>query len=122
MVVLPSGGLSVGTPPRVSRVKLGSTLSAIVLVALTSLAGYLAGTRQLGLPRPALGSAVQVTLEAIGMGAIFLVVNLGLETLAIALARAGRGGFVSAYTVDDVMLAATSLLQGVLFRWWWSCR
>jgi hypothetical protein len=99
-----------------------STLGAIVLVVLTSLAGYLVGTRQLGLSRPGLGSMVQATLEAIGLGAIFMVANLGLDMLVIALVRVGGGRFVSAYAVDDLGLAAASLLQGVLFRWWWSRR
>jgi hypothetical protein len=99
-----------------------STLSALVLVALTSLAAYLVGTRRLGLPRPGLGIAVQATLEAIGMGVIFLALNLGLGILAIALVRAGRGHFVSAYTIDDLALAMISLFQGIIFRWWWTCR
>ena len=98
------------------------TLSALVLVALTSLAAYLFGTRRLGLSRPGLGNAVQATLETIGMGVVFLVLNLGLGVLGIALVRVAGGHFMSAYTIDDLALAVASLFQGVLFRWWWGRR
>jgi hypothetical protein len=97
-------------------------LAFIVLVGLTSLAGYLLGTRRLGLSPPGLAGAARATLEAIGMAAGFLLANLGLAALGVALGRTVTGGFVSAYAVDDRTLAAASLLQGFLFRWWWGRR
>src|SRR5262249_53172641 len=74
--VLPGGGLPLRARRHVSRDSPVSALSAVVLVALTSLATYLLGTRRLGLPRPGLGNAVQATLETIGMGVVFLMLNL----------------------------------------------
>ena len=97
-------------------------MSVVVLIGLTSLGAYLAGTRAFGLPRPALAAAVRATLEAVGMAAVFLVANLGLAVLAIGAVRAGTGHFISVYTVDDLGVAGASLLQGFLFRWWWSRR
>jgi hypothetical protein len=53
---------------------------------------------------------------------VFLVVNLGGLMLAIPLARVATSGFVPVYVVDDVTLSTVSLVQGLLFRWWWSRR
>lgn len=97
-------------------------VALIVLVGLSSLAGYLLGTRRFGLSPPGLAAAAQATLEAIGMAAVFLVANLGLAALGVALGRTVTGGFVSVYAVDDLALVAASLLQGFLFRWWWGRR
>lgn len=90
----------------------------VILVGLTSLAAYLLGARRLGLSRPGLGAATRATLEAVGLGVLFLAANLTLATLAVALARAVTGGFVSVYAIDDLALVAVSLLQGLLFRGW----
>ena len=90
----------------------------VVLVGLTSGAAYLLGARRLGLSRAGLGTAARATLEAIGLGVLFLAANLGLAAVGVALARALTGAFVSVYTIDDLAIAAVSLLQGILFRWW----
>jgi hypothetical protein len=90
-----------------------------VLVGLTSLAAYRLGARRLGLARAGLGGAVRATLEAVGLGVLFLAANLTLAALAIAAARALTGRFVPVYAIDDLAFVAVSLLQGVLFRWWW---
>lgn len=98
------------------------TVSVFVLVGLTSLAAYLVGTRRLGLSRPGLRHAVQATLETVGLAAVFLVANLALAALALAVARGAAGRFVSVYALDDLTLVVTSLFQGFLFRWWWGRR
>ena len=98
------------------------TVSVLVLVGLTSLAAYLVGTRHLALSRPGLGHAVQATLEAIGLATVFLVANLGLAALALALIRGAGGHFIAVYAVDDLALVLASLFQGFLFRWWWGRR
>jgi len=103
-------------------VTLVSQMSVVVLVALTSLVACLVGTRRCGPARRALGGAVFATLEAVGLGTLFLAANLGLTVLALALVRGGAGHFVSAYAVDDLAIMSASLLQGVVFRWWWGRR
>ena len=90
----------------------------VILVGLTSLAAYLLGARRFGLSRPGLRAATRATLEAVGLGVLFLVANLALAALAVALARAVTGGFVPVYAIDDLALVAVSLLQGFFFRWW----
>jgi hypothetical protein len=99
-----------------------SQVSVVVLVALTSLGACLVGARRLDPARRALGGAVRATLEAVGLGALFLVANLGLTVLGLALIRGVAGHFVSAYAVDDLALVSASLLQGMVFRWWWGGR
>jgi len=99
-----------------------SELNVIVLVGLTSFAAFLVGRRGLGLPGSALGDAVRAMLEAVGMGAIFLLANLVLAALILGLVRGAAGYFISVYAVDDLALGAASLLQGVVFRWWWGRR
>jgi hypothetical protein len=89
-----------------------------VLVGLTSLAAYLLGARRNSVSRPGLGAAVRATLETVGLGVLFLVANLTLAAVAVALARAATGRFVSVYAIDDLALGAVSLVQAVLFRWW----
>jgi hypothetical protein len=92
--------------------------AVVVLAALTSLGAHLLGVRRLGLPPSGVGPAARATLEAVGLAALFLAANLVLAGLAVALGRS-VAGFVSLYAIDDLALAAVSLLQGFLFRWWW---
>ena len=94
----------------------------LALVLLTSVAGYLVGTRRCGLARPELGNAIRALLETIGLAAIFMAVNLGLVVVVVVMIRAGSSRFVSAYVIDDIALAGASLVQGFLFRWWWGRR
>jgi hypothetical protein len=95
----------------------------LTLVLLTSVAAYLVGTRRCGLARPELGNAVRALLETIGLGAVFMAVNLGLAVVVIVMIRAGSTTrFVSVYVIDDIALAGVSLLQGFLFRCWWGRR
>ncbi|HEY7139886.1 MAG TPA: hypothetical protein VIE44_07305 [Methylomirabilota bacterium] len=90
----------------------------ILTLGLTCLAGYLWGTRRLGLSHAALRAAAAATLEAVGLGVLFLAGNLALSMLPVLAARAWTGWFVSIYGVDYVTITAVSLLQGLLFRWW----
>ena len=90
----------------------------LALVLLTSVAAYLVGTRRCGLARPELASADRALLETIGIGAVFLLANLGLAVVVVFTMRAGSRHFVSVYTIDDIALVVASLLQGFLFRWW----
>jgi hypothetical protein len=91
----------------------------IVLVGLTSLAAWLLGARRRRLSRAGLGAAARATLETVGLGVLFLAANLALAALAVVLARALTGRFVSIYVIDDLALVAVSFLQAVCFRWWW---
>jgi hypothetical protein len=93
-------------------------LGLALLVALTSFAAWRLGARHLGLSRPGLAAAGRATLETVGLGVLFLVANLTLAAVAVALARAATGRFVSVYAIDDLALGAVSLVQAVLFRWW----
>ena len=97
-------------------------VTVLLVIGLSSLAGYFLGARRFGLSRPELAAAVRATVEAIGMAIVFFVANLGLSALAIVLARTVTGRFVSAYSVDELALAVVSLLQGFFFRWWWGTR
>ena len=93
-------------------------LILVVVLGLTSVAGYLVGTRRLGLSRAGLQGAAAATLETIGLGVVFFAANLALAVVPILAARAWGGWFVSVYAVDDIMIGAVSLLQGLVFRWW----
>jgi hypothetical protein len=90
----------------------------IVALGLTCLAGYLLGTRRLGLSRAGLGAAVSAALETIGLGVLFFAVNVALVVLSLLAARAWSGRFVSVYGLDHVTIASVSLLQGLVVRWW----
>jgi hypothetical protein len=89
------------------------------LVACTSLAAYWLGARALGLPRRRLGAATRRMLECVGLTLVFFAANLALALLAIVAARRLTRGFVSLYLVNDLVLVALSLLQALVFAWWW---
>jgi hypothetical protein len=93
-------------------------LGLIVALGLTCLAGYLLGAHRLGLSRTGLGAAVAAALETIGLGVLFFAGNVALVVLPLLAARAWSGSFVSVYVLDHVTIAAASLLQGLVFRWW----
>jgi hypothetical protein len=58
------------------------------------------------------------TLEAIGLGVLFFAANSALTLLPILGGRVLTGTFVSVYQFDQVTIAAVSLLQGIVVRWW----
>jgi hypothetical protein len=93
-------------------------LSLVAAVVLTSLAAYLLGTRRAGLSPSGLRAAAAAILETIGLATLLFVANVGLAGLAVLGFRALTGLFVSVYDVDDVTVAAVSLLQALAVRWW----
>lgn len=92
------------------------------LVAVTSVGVWLVGTRWLGLPRAGLLTAGARMLEAIGLLLVFLALNLGLGGLIILVGRGVTGRFVSLYLVNDATLGVFSLIQALIFYWWWQGR
>jgi hypothetical protein len=87
-------------------------------LALTSLAAYAIGRRRHALSLRSLRDAVAAALETIGLGVLFLGVNAALIVVPILLLRAWSGRFLSVYEVDAGTLAAVSLGQALVYRWW----
>jgi hypothetical protein len=85
---------------------------------LTCLGSYLYGRRRHGLAPESLRDAVAATLETIGLGVLFLVTNLALVLLPLLILRAWSGRFVSVYSIDGAAIAAVSLVQALVYRWW----
>jgi hypothetical protein len=94
------------------------TLVVPALVLVTSGGVWLVGT-WLGLPRAGLLTAAARMLEAIGLLMLFLALNLGLGGLAILAWRGLSGRFVSLYILNDATLGVLSLVQALIFHWWW---
>ncbi len=89
------------------------------LVACTSIVAFLVGARGLGLPRRGLRVAAGRMLECVGLTLVFFAANLVLAMLAILAARRLTRGFVSLYLANDLVLLGLSLLQALVFAWWW---
>lgn len=90
----------------------------LLLAAFTSVAAYLGGVRGLGLSRRALRAAVLGALQLVGMGIVFLVVNLTVGLGAVLAIRSFTTGFLSAYLLNDPSLLLLSALQGITFECW----
>ena len=90
------------------------------MVFLTSAVAFTLGARWFRLSRSSLGTAGLKTLETVGAGTIFFGVNLVAGMMIIAAADALTGWFVSHYILGDVSLLGLSLLQGMVFAWWYS--
>lgn len=97
-------------------------LTLVVVVAVTSAAGYAAGRRWLHLEPSRLRAAGAACLECIGLGVLCLLANLALGAAVILAVRAATGRFVSLYVLKDALFAVLSLLQGLVLRWWWERR
>ena len=95
------------------------TLVVPALVAVTSVAVWLMGTRRLGLPRAGLLPAGARMLEAVGLLLVFLALNLGLGATVILAWRGITGRFVSLYILNDATLGGFALVQALLVHWWW---
>ena len=95
------------------------TLVVPALVLVTSGGVWLVGTRRLGLPRAALLPAGARMLEAVGFLMVFLALNLGLGGIAILAWRGITGRFASLYLLNDATLGVFSLIQALIFHWWW---
>ncbi|HXG14700.1 MAG TPA: hypothetical protein VNK50_00545 [Calidithermus sp.] len=91
------------------------SLFVLALVGATSLLAAVL-VRWVGGPsRKRWQAAVVRALDAVGLGVVFFVANIALGTAVVLLTRAATGTFLSAYLVNDVTLAALSLLQGLVF-------
>lgn len=86
--------------------------------ALTSCSAFLIGTKTLHLPARRLSLASGKMLESLGMGLVFLFVNLSLAMGAVLVIRALTGRFLSLYVAGDVVWLGVSLVQGLVFQWW----
>jgi hypothetical protein len=89
-------------------------------VVLTSAVACTLGAMWFGLPWCSLRNAVLKALETVGVAAVFLGANLAAGMLVISALQALTGWFVSRYTVADVSLLGLSLLQGIVFTWWYT--
>jgi hypothetical protein len=95
-----------------------SSITLALIVGLTSLGAYLAGTRFAGLRRVGLRWAVMETLECLGLIVIFFLGNFAVGAALILGLRAFGGRFISVYIVNDATLAILSLLQALVFHQW----
>jgi hypothetical protein len=95
------------------------TLVVPALVLVTSGGVWLVGTRRLGLPRAGVLPAGARMLEAVGFLMVFLALNLGLGGIAILAWRGITGRFASLYLLNDATLGVFSLIQALVFHWWW---
>src|SRR5687767_9242073 len=85
---------------------------------LTSLLAYAAGRRWLGLSSDHLSAAVARLLELLGIGLLFLVLNLAVGVMVILSLRTLTPVFLSIYLLNDLSLVGLSVVQGLLFECW----
>jgi len=90
------------------------------LVVATSLGAYLVGAWLLRLPRAGLRRAVARALEALGLLMLFGALNLGLGIAFVLAYRGITGDFLSFYLLNDAVLGILSLVQALIFQWWWA--
>jgi hypothetical protein len=93
-------------------------LFILAIVAATSVAAAAIARRGFEWSGRALAAGLMRTLEYVGAGLVFFVVNLLAAVLALLAARALTRAHVSLYPVNDVALLALSLLQGLTFQCW----
>ncbi len=94
-----------------------ASLILLTIVALTSLAAYIA-ERSLGLHPAELLEASMEAFECIGLTMVFFLSNLAVGTTLILALRALTHHFISVYWMNDASLAVLSLLQALIFRRW----
>ena len=87
-------------------------------LALTSLGAVLICVYRLGLPPAALRHAAARALDCLGLGLVFLAVNLLIGGLVVLALRLVTESFVSLYVLNDDTILALSLLQGLIVQWW----
>jgi hypothetical protein len=73
----------------------------------------------LGWPLSGLVRALGRMLEAVGVSAAFLVVNVAMAAALVFGSRAVTGDFVSIYVAGKLTWLGVSLLQGLTFHAWW---
>jgi hypothetical protein len=90
------------------------------LVAATSLSAYVIGARVMRLPRAGLRRAGARALETLGLLVLFGALNMGVGIAVVLAWRAITGEFMSFYLLNDAVLGVLSLLQALIFQWWWA--
>lgn len=93
-------------------------LFLLLLVATTSAAAVLVGTRGLHLPRARLAVGFRCALELLGVSVLFFAVNLVVGLTVILAVRAFTRQFWSAYLLNDFGLMVLSVVQGIVFECW----
>ena len=96
-------------------------LVLVAALAVTSLGAYLVGARR-GWPRARLGWALGRALDCVGLGLVFLALNLLVGGALVLALRAATGRFVSLYVLNDGTILLLSLLQGMIAQWWREAR
>ena len=66
-----------------------------------------------------IADAVQMLVDCMGVCVLFLAFNIVAGALAILLIRSLTPIFVSLYTLDNIVLPVLSVVQGLIFRFWW---
>jgi hypothetical protein len=93
-------------------------LAPIFIFGLTSIGIYLARVGRGGLHPSALAGAMRDVLESLGLGVLFLLVNLVVGAAIVLGVRSLSGHFVSIYLLSDMTLPILSLLQALVFQRW----
>ncbi len=88
------------------------------IVGLTSLVAYAFARRLLQLKQPDITTAVLFVSETIGLGAGFFVLNSCAAAMLIFVARIA-GFQITVHAAGDPVLLFCSLVQGLLFQFWW---
>ena len=94
-------------------------LFQFALVLVTSLTAFVVGKNIALLEKASLRLAIDVVLECIGAGFVFLAVNIFAGMAFVLILRAVTSGFLSLYAVIHTSVIILSLLQGVIFQLWW---
>ena len=94
------------------------TIALGAALALTSLGAVLICVYRLGLPLVGLRHAAARVVDCIGLGLVFLGVNLVIGGLVLLAVRVATDSFVSLYALNDDTILVLSLLQGLIVQWW----
>lgn len=98
------------------------TAIVLGLVLLTSAGACLLGMRGRRLRLSQAPAALAFTLESLGLGAIFFVVNVGIGVAVGVTSRALGVAFFPLYLFGDWTLLIVSFVQGLTFRRWLGAR
>lgn len=90
------------------------------VVVVTSVAAFIIGRRTLRLRPAGLRRAFGRALETLGLLMLFAVVNMALGVTFVLAWRAITGEFLSFYLLNDAVLGILSLIQALIFQWWWA--
>ena len=120
VALLPPGGIRVSRARGRGEARARCAhLSLVVVLALTSSAGYLMGAAPRWGSRARGSGARRPRRSRRSASASCSSRRTSRWPCCRSWPRARWGGrFVSVYQIDDVTIAAVSLLQGLVFRWW----